>query len=180
MSKSRTDRELERLAIDTNEDQLPVAPGGRQLRSRVVQPPLPPPRSSSVPVTPSIRTGIHREPTPMPREFIEKNVDSSYLDTTDVESIDGRLKYASAQLRQRFRIQSDDGETSSQNPSPEELKTPVPMQSSVQNVRRKSPSSEGLYMTPQMSDPKSQPKLQTQKPPKILGEVYFDDTNQMY
>ena len=88
MANPETERELKRLNIDTNEEQLPVSQGGQRLRSRTVTvkaPPVPPPRSSSAPLS------VAHDPSNT----------TPGLDTTDAESIHTRLQFATEQMCRR-------------------------------------------------------------------------------
>ena len=53
MASSRTQRELQRLQINTNEDQITLQPNSRQLHRRDIaaSTPVPPPQSRSVPAS---------------------------------------------------------------------------------------------------------------------------------
>ena len=67
MANSQTERELRPLRIDTQEDRLAAEQDGRQLRGRKV-PPIPPPRSLSVPIgytKPKVSKGRGRDATPL-------------------------------------------------------------------------------------------------------------------
>lgn len=188
MQNARTERELRRLNIDTNQAQLPAAEGGRQLRSRTVAnkppPPVPPPRASSAPA-PKVREGFAREPTPFP------GGETSNIDTTDVESIDHRLGFAHQQLMERHRlnepVQSSSPDSVSATLRPEESQKDV-----TDTHAHNSPSSEGDYMTP---DRHVQPSLgDAQNPPMphflpppgaerpdvFLGEIDFDPRTKNY
>ena len=215
MTNPRTARELKHLEIDTKETQLPATQVGRRLRSRIIgankPPPVPPPRSSSVPAdqshvqSPSTVTKSRinqRDPTPLPRSFLERNQGSSgALDTTDVESISQTLQFASEQLRERHRVMSDThGDTTPEVTSPTPSR-PVPQKrvGLVGRTRDETPSSDGDYMTPQRPPPEDppntvfepslfeqeqdvddQPAMNSQRPDVMIGEAYFDFRDNQY
>ena len=114
------------------EKQLSADHGRERLRARTVKTgtaaPLLPPRSSSVPLTGekptctlpgTIKRRINqRYLTPLAQNVIEHNPTlSGGLDTTDVESIDQRLPFATDQLRQQHRLNNLDT-TSMENSTP--------------------------------------------------------------
>ena len=78
---------------------------GRQLRGRKV-PPIPPPRSLSVPIgytKPKVSKGRGRDATPLVFPQTERYTESSPgMDTSDAESIDQKLKFATTQLKECF------------------------------------------------------------------------------
>ena len=140
MANSQTERELRQLCIDTQEDCLPPEQGGRQLQGRKI-PPIPPPRSLSVPLS-------------YTREEMSKGKDASPLvlspsgqytklcpgmDTSDAESIDWQLRFVTTQLKEHFRIEDDSPDTT----MPEGATSPSPQLSS----HRQTSSSENEYMT---------------------------------
>ena len=143
MANSRTERELRRLRIDTQEDRLPPEQGGRQLRGRKI-PPIPPPRSLSVPISytrDEMSKGNGKDASPLvlsPSGQYTKLHPG--MDTSDAESIDQQLRFVTTQLKEHFRIEDDSPDTT----MPEGATSPSPQLSS----HRQTSSSENEYMTP--------------------------------
>ena len=91
MANSQTERELQCLHMETNEDRLTPHEGMRQLQGRAVAtpPPVLPPRSRSVPVDETPQPFSVWRHTPLPQNTTEHS--SAGLDTTDADSISNRL-----------------------------------------------------------------------------------------
>ena len=124
MASSRTQRELQWLKINTNEDWLTLQPNSRQLYRRDIaaSPPVPPPRSRSFPTSDPEQHAIPQENystvhsrahdlTPMPQHSFG-HVDSTGLDTTDAKSITNTLLFASQQMKEKYRLDSRESTTS--------------------------------------------------------------------
>ena len=129
MANPETERELKRLNIDTNKEQLPVSQGGEILRSRTITvkvSPVPPPRSGSAPLS-----------------FAHDSSDTTPgLDTTDAESIHTQLQCATDQMHRRHCIASDaPGTTSVASSSPT-------LQQEHEFSQHHTPSSHDDYMIP--------------------------------
>ena len=188
MASSRTQRELQRLQINTNEDQLTPQLNSRQLHRRDIasSTPVPPPRSRSVPASEpeqhaipqanysTIHSRAHN-PTPMPQHSFG-HVDSTALDTTDAKSITNTLLFASQQMKEKYRL--DNRETT----TPEALSSPSRV--ADQHLSH-TPSTDNDYMIPQrqpqLQGSHDSPNYQSQQRPKnLLGEVYFDFHNRQY
>ena len=127
MANSQTERELQCLDMETNEDRLTPNEGMRQLRGRAVATPpsVAPPRSRSVPVDETPQPFSVRRPTPLPQNTPEQS--SAGVDTTDADSISNRLSFATDQLRERHRLDPRDTttpEVSSLQSSDNEYVTP--------------------------------------------------------
>jgi len=175
----RVQRELQRLEIDTNQEQIQPEPEGRRLRTRLVstgpgtRAPTPPGRSSSVPVTASLAVApstvaprrLHqRDLVSEPLTHVSQNPGSSGLDTTDVESIQNRMEFAANQLRERHRLQSDISSLENSTPQPTVVKT--------SRANSQQESSEEEYMTPE--------RITSQRPMNVIGEAYFDFRENQY
>ena len=133
MASSRTQRELQWLKINTNEDQLTPQPNSRQLcrRDIAASPPVPPPRSRSVPTSDPEQHAIPQanystvhsrahNPTPMPQCSFG-HIDSTGLDTTDAESITNTLLFASQQMKEKYRLDSRETTTPEVFSSPSQV-----------------------------------------------------------
>ena len=106
------------------------------------------------------------------------------MDTSDAESIDQQLRFATTQLKEHFRIEDDSPDTT----MPEGAISPFPQLSS----HGQTSSSENEYMTPwkqplqnphyfqdemDVEDPLFRPQ---QKPSIMSGEVYFNFRDNLY
>ena len=167
MANPETERELKRLNIDTNEEQLPVSQGGWRLRSRTITvkaPPVPPPRSSSAPLS------VAHDPSDT----------TPGLDTTDAESIHTWLQFATEQMHRRHCITSDAPDTTSVASSSPTL------QQEHEFSQHHTPSSHDDYMIPQNLDlhdslyqhttppEKDMENPRNQCPDVMIGEAYYD------
>ena len=178
---------MQQLRIDTQEDRLPPGQGGRQLRGRKI-PPIPPPRSLSVPISytrEEMSKGNGKDASPLvfsPSGQYTKLHPG--MDTSDAESIDQQLRFVTTQLKEHFRIEDDSPDTA----TPEGATSPSPQLSS----HRQTSSSENEYMTPwkqplqnphyfqdeiDVEDPLFKPQ---QKPSIMSGEVYFNFCDNLY
>ena len=124
MANPWTERELRRLRINTREDQLPPEQGGRQLRGRKV-PPVPPPRAPSIPTfqTEQKKKRNDKDATHVVFSHKEQYRSSSTgMDTSDVESIEQKLRFATAQLKECHQIADESPDSSTvedaRSPSP--------------------------------------------------------------
>ena len=174
MASSRTQRELQRLQINTNEDWLTLQLNSRQLCTRDIaaSTPVPPPRSRSVPALEPEQHAIPQtnystiysrahNPTPMPQHSFG-HVNSTALDTMDTESITNTLLFASQQMKEKYRL--DNRETT----TPEALSSP----SRVADWHLShTPSTYYDYMIPQrqpqLQGSHDSPNYQPQQRPKI-------------
>ena len=139
MADARTQRELRRLKIDTREDQVDVQHGGRQLRRRVV-PPIPPPRVSSAPIqhTENVSQHTSKRDTTSHITHVHPPESTPTMESSEVESIDRQLRYATSQMfRERYRLDDEQSTTSADPTSP-----------TVMNRSQSETPSDSQYMTP--------------------------------
>ena len=181
MANARMQREMHHLGIDPY---VHIgAPQGRQLRGRVV-PPVPPPRVSSAPIQHPENTSLQVTQTEITSRKTPGQVPDSTptMDSSEAESIDRQLRYATSQiLRDRYRLTDEESTTSEEATSP-----------TVMNRGRLETPSESRYMTPVHQPPMflthEQPDIDVdnplpnpqQKPEHLLGEVYFNHHTQVY
>ena len=129
--------------------------------------------------------GRGRDATPLVFPQTERYTESSPgMVTSDAESIDQKLKFATTQLKERFRIEDNSLDAT----TPEEATSPSPQLSSLQQTA----SSDNEYMTPlkqplenphyfqdeiDVEDPLFRPQ---QRPSVLSGEVYFNFRDNLY
>ena len=183
MTNPLTQRELERLEIDTREEELPPKLESRRLWGRLITFALPvnPPWWSSVtPITAQIPPTIkhsrqnQRDPTPLPRSYIKQKPEcSGGLDTTDADSISQGLQFVTEQLKKRHRLGSeihDMTSLQSTTPTPHFLN---PRWYNEQNIipRQETPLSEGDYVTHQRPASQDPPENLSLNLPLFLREM---------